>query len=251
MQQKWKKLIRALHQKKHRQSEGLFLVEGEKAVLELLSAAPSHLPFEAVGLFYTPMFAQSYPRLIGQVAEGEMVGSDELAQIGTLQSNDAALAVVEIPTVSPGLGPLGSLTLALDDLRDPGNLGAVIRIADWYGIGQIVCSQTTVEWYSPKVIAASMGSFLRVRPHYTDLEAWLLACEVPVLGAFMNGQSIHQIRVPDACVLLIGNEAKGISPSIAQLVSRQVTIPRFGGAESLNAAMATAILCDNLKRGSR
>lgn len=227
------------------------MVEGEKAVLELLSAAPSHLPFEAVGLFYTPMFAQSYPRLIGQVAEGEMVGSDELAQIGTLQSNDAALAVVEIPTVSPGLGPLGSLTLALDDLRDPGNLGAVIRIADWYGIGQIVCSQTTVEWYSPKVIAASMGSFLRVRPHYTDLEAWLLACEVPVLGAFMNGQSIHQIRVPDACVLLIGNEAKGISPSIAQLVSRQVTIPRFGGAESLNAAMATAILCDNLKRGSR
>jgi RNA methyltransferase, TrmH family len=248
MQQKWKKLIRSLQQKKNRQAEGLFLVEGEKSVQELLAGHPSHLGFEVVALFCTDTFAQAHPRLLGRVPVHELVKAETLAQAGTLETNDGALVLVRIPEAPAAPAPLAGLTLALSDLRDPGNLGAIIRIADWYGIGQVVCSPTTTDWYSPKVIAASMGSFLRVRPFYTDLSVWLATCQVPVLGAFLTGESIHQVGKLGRCVLLIGNEAQGIAPALEPLVSRRVTIPRFGGAESLNAAMATAILCDNLRR---
>jgi RNA methyltransferase, TrmH family len=249
MQQKWKKLVRALHQKKHRLAEGLFLVEGGKSVLELLAGGPGHLSLEVAAVFCTGAFAQAHPHLLARAREGEVVSADDLAQVGTLQTNDAALAVVRLPPQPAQSLALGPLTLALDDLRDPGNLGAIARIADWYGIAHVVCSPTTAEWYNPKVVAASMGSFLRVQPLYTDLAAWLGSCGLPVLGAFLAGESIHQVAAPERCVLLVGNEARGISPTLAHLVGRRVTIPRFGAAESLNAAMATAILCDNLRRG--
>jgi TrmH family RNA methyltransferase len=249
MQPKWKKLVRALHQKKHRQAEGLFLVEGGKSVQELLAGGPGHLPLTVAAVFCTGDFAQAHPRLLAHVSEGGVVAAEDLAQVGTLQTNDAALAVVHLPPPPTLPLALGPLTLALDDLRDPGNLGAIARIADWYGIKHVVCSPTTAEWYNPKVVAASMGSFLRVQPLYTDLAPWLGACGLPVLGAFLAGESIHRVTAPARCVLVVGNEARGISPALAPLVGQRVTIPRFGGAESLNAAMATAILCDNLRRG--
>jgi TrmH family RNA methyltransferase len=136
----------------------------------------------------------------------------------------------------------------LDDIRDPGNLGTIIRTADWYGIKHILASEETVDFYNPKVINSTKGSFTRVQVHYTDLNAILAANELPVFGAFLTGENVHQAKFPKAGLLVIGNESNGISPSLSTKITHPVTIPKFGQAESLNAAIATAILLDNIRR---
>ncbi|WP_337879453.1 RNA methyltransferase [Rheinheimera sp.] len=242
--QKWAKLLRSLQQKKYRKIEQLFVVEGEKAVLEVLQ---SEWPVKA--LFATEDFLQRHPLLAEKAAQVQQASPAELAQAGSFQTNDAALAAVEIPADTGFTEVEGDWVLVLDQINDPGNLGAIIRIADWYNIKTILCSSDTVDLYNPKVIAAAKGSFLRVQLHYGDLHSWLSQTEQPVYGAYLEGDNIHQISLPQqGGYLVMGNEASGISADIVHLINRKVTIPAFGQTESLNVAMATAVLVDNLKR---
>src|SRR5690554_5925932 len=244
------KFIRSLHRKKARREQGLFLVEGEKVVAELLVSS-----WAIHSLYATAEFVEAYQPLLQKAGiNAVVVAADKLSAVSTLQSNAAALAVVHCPRA----GSLPTLNsdewwLVLDSINDPGNLGSILRIADWYGIKQVVCSPSTVELFNPKVIAASKGSFLRVSLHHTDLLAWLasIAKDTHVLGAFLQGLSIHSLKpaiAKEGGLIVLGNEAQGISADIAARVNHQITIPSFGEAESLNVAMATAIICDNIRR---
>ncbi len=148
------------------------------------------------------------------------------------------------PIVSPD-----AFTLLLDDIRDPGNLGTIIRTADWYGIQTIIASEETVDFYSPKVINSTKGSFIRIHFSNADLSQVLQKqTTLPVFGAFLDGEDVHTIQFPKGGFLVIGNESKGISPTVEKFITNKVTIPRYGKAESLNAAIATAILLDNIRR---
>jgi TrmH family RNA methyltransferase len=144
--------------------------------------------------------------------------------------------------------------LVLDDIRDPGNLGTIIRIADWYGITKIICSLTTTDWYNPKVIAASKGSFTRVRGYYVELDMYLEKVRTTeqgtrIYGTFLEGKNIHQTTFAEAGYIVMGNESNGISPSVETFITQKITIPRFGGAESLNVGIAAAVVLDNWRRG--
>ncbi|SFX12360.1 RNA methyltransferase, TrmH family [Marinospirillum alkaliphilum DSM 21637] len=240
--------VRALHRKKMRREEGRFLVEGEKVVAELLA---SNWPVQA--LYATPEFINSYSALIRQAGITAVAcTADELTSISTLISNDAALAVVNCPaTASFTSLAENPWILALDGINDPGNLGSLLRIADWYGIRQLVCSPETAELFNPKVIAASKGSFLRVAVSYQPLDAFFasLPQDTQVLGAYLDGACIHNFQsAGQGGVLLMGSEAHGISSALAPFVTHRITIPAFGAAESLNVAVAAAVICDNLCR---
>jgi TrmH family RNA methyltransferase len=238
------KFIKSLHQKKYRSESGQFFVEGEKSVVEVLKS-----DFLVDLLLVTESFEQRHASLIRSY-RGELiqVTQHQLEQVGQFQSNDSALAVVRMKSNDPFLPGDEGLILALDDVRDPGNLGTIIRVADWYGIKKLVFSPQTAEFYNPKVIQATMGSFTRVQFFYEELEQVLDLWKLPVYGAFLEGENIHQLLNPPAGVLLMGNESKGISAEMEKKVTQKVTIPGFGQAESLNVAIATAILCDNFKR---
>lgn len=239
--------VRALHRKKTRRELGQFLVEGEKVVAELLAS-----DWSVQSLYATPGFINHYNALIRQAGVTAVeCTADELTSISTLVSNDAALAVVHCPATTPATTPARDWMLALDGINDPGNLGSLLRIADWYGIRQLVCSPETAELFNPKVIAASKGSFLRVSVSYQPLEAFFTALpqDTQVLGAYLDGSCIHGFQTAArGGVLLLGSEAHGINASLAPFVTHQVTIPAFGAAESLNVAVAAAVLCDNLHR---
>lgn len=222
----------------------MFFVEGEKSVLEVLNS-----DFKVESLFATPSFLDQYDlRLSAQGIVPEEVSQKQLESIGQYQSNDAALALVRMKENEPFEVNSSDLILALDEVRDPGNLGTIIRIADWYGIRKLVFSSQTADFYNPKVIQSSMGSFTRVSFFYSELSQVLSDWNLPVYGAFLGGESIHEVTEIQPGVLVMGNESQGISPEIEQLVNRKLTIPSFGGAESLNVAIATAVLCDNFKR---
>jgi TrmH family RNA methyltransferase len=164
--------------------------------------------------------------------------------MGSFQSNDAALAVLEmkswgmLPTATKGL------TLALDTVNDPGNLGTILRLADWYACDAVICSPETADMYNPKTIAASKGSFLRMPVYYTSLDEWLPKVTVPVYAALLQSASVHYATLETPAILLMGNEANGIRPHLLPLVQHPISIPRFGHAESLNVASAAAILVD-------
>lgn len=238
------KFIKSLHQKKYRTEEGLFFVEGEKSVIEVLKS-----DFLVDMLLITESFEERNLSLI-KVFKGELirVTQGQLEQLGQYQSNDSALAIVRMKPNTPFSPSNNELIIALDDVRDPGNLGTIIRVADWYGINKLVFSPQTAEFYNPKVIQATMGSFTRVQFFYENLGTVLSKWKLPVYGAFLEGENIHELEFIHPGVLLMGNESKGISPEIEKWVSHKVTIPGFGHAESLNVAIATAILCDNFKR---
>lgn len=238
------KLIKSLAEKKNRIEMGLFLVEGGKSVAELLAS-----DFEIDFLLITEDFFKKYSAEIkNRSAKYEIAKQDEIEKIGTLETNDSALAVVkQKANAVPEIKNIG-IILALDEIKDPGNLGTIVRIADWYGIKNIVASKNTVDFYNPKVIAASKGSFTRVNMFYTDLKEFLPQTKLPILGAFLNGENIHKISFPKSGILLSGNESNGISPDIEKLVTQKITIPRYGGAESLNVAIATAVILDNWKK---
>ncbi|GAA0879370.1 RNA methyltransferase [Algoriphagus jejuensis] len=238
------KFIKSLHQKKYRSESGKFFVEGEKSVLEVLQS-----DFLVDQLVVTESFED---RNFGMIKSfgGEVIRATQkqLEDLGQFQSNDSALAVVQMKSnvrFSPESDPL---ILALDDVRDPGNLGTIIRVADWYGITKLVFSPQTAEFYNPKVIQATMGSFTRVQFFYEDLAQVFEQWKLPVYGAFLGGENIHTLQKPNRGILLMGNESKGISPLLETRVTQKVTIPGFGQAESLNVAIATAILCDNFNR---
>jgi RNA methyltransferase, TrmH family len=238
------RLLRSLHHKKYRKSEHLFLVEGAKSVLEVM-----HSSYSVKTILASPMFLAEHHSLLAQKG-GELVEATaaELEALGTLQTNNTALAVVAMQDNEPLQAEAGEWALLLDDVGDPGNLGTIIRIADWYGIRKLICSPTTVDFYNPKVITATKGSFSRVQAYYTELLPFLEGQSLPVYGADLEGESVHRFRFPAGGYLLMGSEAHGISPELARRLSGRITIPAFGAAESLNVAIATAILCDNLRR---
>jgi len=240
------KYVNALHLKKYRQEYGAFLVEGKKSVLELLAS-----DFEIELLVITDSFYKERTALLDkQSFRLETATPDQLAKTGTLQTNDSAIAVVKTKQNDFLCANPNEYVLVLDDVRDPGNLGTIIRIADWYGIAKIVCSNTTTDWYNPKVIAASKGSFVRVRGYYCDLAHYLAAQKTaPVYGTFMDGHNIHQtIFGNQGGYVVLGNESNGVGRAVEEFITDKITIPRFGGAESLNVAIAAAIVCDNLRR---
>ncbi|TMN45638.1 RNA methyltransferase [Pseudoalteromonas sp. S2755] len=234
------KLLRALGQKKYRKQHGLYLVQGEKNVIELVDAG---LAVEQ--LFATNEFMTKYKSKLVNIACVE-AEEDVLSKVSTLVSNNAAIAVVAMPSAEE-INTAG-LVLALDGVSDPGNLGTIIRLADWYGLTQLVVSENCADQFNPKVISATMGSFVRVNVVRTDLEAFLKQYQGECYGAFLGGESVHQCQFSRNAVLVMGSESHGISDTIAAHINKKVTIPAFGGAESLNVAMATGIILDNIKR---
>lgn len=239
--------LRALQRKKERQARQRFVVEGAKAVLELLQSG-----WPVAALYATEDFIRQHAGLLSGCAVAPVPCSAEtLTSVSSMASNRDVLALAVLP--EPSLAPLpaaGQWVMLLDGLNDPGNLGTLIRIADWYGISRILCSPDTVELYNPKVIAASMGSFLRVPVHYQPLGDWLdtVPADIPVLGAFLDGEPVHGLPGLSGGVLLLGSEAHGIGEALHGKVSRRITIPAYGAAESLNVGVAAAVICDNLRR---
>jgi TrmH family RNA methyltransferase len=243
---KWIKLINSLQHKKYRIQHQCFLVEGAKSVLELFSS-----DYQIQVLFVTEEFYQRHIRLLqNQSLQYQIVSQEELEKTGVYQTNNACLAVVSIKPNRPLIVQGNEFILMLDDIKDPGNLGTILRIADWYGINKIVCSESTTDFYNPKVIAASMGSFTRVQAYYCDLAQYLhhYATAMPVYGAFLEGKNVHTLSFAKAGILIMGNESQGIRTELEPLVTSKIHIPRYGGAESLNVGVATAIICDNIRR---
>ena len=229
------KNITRLKQKKYRQQEGLFIAEGGKVIKEFLNST-----FKLVDLFTTETF---------NVGNESIISEADLKKISCLTTPNTALAIFKMPDAK-ALKNEG-LILALDDIRDPGNLGTIIRLCDWFGIKQLVCSHKTVDCYNPKVVQATMGSLTRVKIVYTDLSAYLKAINLPVFGAFMEGKNVYQTNLPKAGILVLGNEANGISSIIETCVTDKISIPRFGdlqATESLNVATAGAILLSEFRR---
>ncbi len=200
----------------------------------------------------TDDFRQKYGSIPSHpTAEWITASPAEMDRLGTFQSTDACLAVARTRENEFLRADETEYALMLDDVRDPGNLGTIVRIADWYGIDKIICSPNTTDFYNPKVIAASKGSFTRVRAFYTDLPEFIIqhAANATMVGAVMEGESLHQFSFPrSGGYLVMGNESQGVGPEVAARLTHRVTIPRFGKAESLNVGIATAVMCDGLRR---
>ena len=238
------KYINSLQQKKFRVEHQSFVVEGAKSVLELLN-----VDFELELLFVTDDFFKENEAIFQLLSiQPKIVKAEELEKAGLFSSNNAALAVVKTKENLELLVEEKEFALILDDIRDPGNLGTIIRIADWYGVTKIICSPSTVDYYNPKVINATMGSFTRVSLYYVDLVDFIKNQQVNIYGTLLDGENIHHTVFNDSGYIIIGNEANGISDEITKLITHKITIPRFGGAESLNAGIATAVVLDNVFR---
>ncbi|MFT6879850.1 MAG: TrmH family RNA methyltransferase [Arcticibacterium sp.] len=235
------KYILSLHNKKYRQQFGVFLVEGQKSIEELINS-----DFTIDELYLTEKAVQLN---IGNL-EAIYCTEDEISKVSSFRSNNYGLAIVKCKVNQIWDDSAEDWILALDDIRDPGNLGTIIRIADWYGITKILCSENTVEIYNPKVISSTMGSFTRVHCFYTELKSYLLFTELPIYGAYLNGDNIHRATFPKHGILLMGSESHGISSELEDLVTNKITIPSFGGAESLNAGVATGVILDNIRRST-
>jgi TrmH family RNA methyltransferase len=238
------RFIKQLQVKKYRLAEQCFIVQGAKAVRETLPT-----DFEVMTLVATTDFLSSLPSdLMTHASEIIEVTESELSSLGSVESNSAALAVVRMKTPAPAALLPATYGLILDDIRDPGNLGTIIRTADWYGVHQIVASPETADCYNPKVISATMGSFLRVNVNYQPLVPFVKQSKASFFGAFLDGVDVHSFKFPEGGWIVIGNESRGISEELSQYITRRITIPRYGQAESLNASVATAIILDNLHR---
>ena len=233
------KLITSLQQKKYRKQEQLFFAEGVKVVQELLNSN-----FELQDLFTTKQDFLTVPK-----NKVHAISEAELKKISALTTPNTCLAVFKIPKAKQMVEK--GLIVALDDVRDPGNLGTIIRLCDWFGIETLFCSEESVDIYNPKVVQATMGSISRVNVVYGNLETFLSQTKLPVFGTFMDGNNIYQEELPKEGIIIMGNEANGISTSVEKLVSERIAIPRFGNlqvTESLNVATATAIILSEFKR---
>jgi RNA methyltransferase, TrmH family len=242
--------LRSLREKKHREALGVFVVEGEKVIGELLAAG-----FGFTEVYATDAWAGG-ATLPGS-ARVTFVTADEMARASHFPTPSSVLAVGKITRAPLAAADLArGLTLALDTVQDAGNVGTLLRIADWFGFDRVVLSPDCADLFHQKVINASMGSFARVRAHTADLTAALAqlkatAPNTAIFGCDLAGDDVHDLPPLRDAVVVIGSEGRGLSPAVAQHVTRRVTIPRFGQAESLNAATAAAIVCDNLRRAAR
>lgn len=235
------KLVKSLKDKKIREEFQLFVAEGKKLSSDLITAG-----MEIVKLFCKEELLQAAP--FSAVPENyiQLVNNKEMEQLSALQSARDVLALVKIPSYSLPKQLNQKLSLALDTIQDPGNLGTIIRLADWYGIEHIFCSDQTVDCYNGKVIQASMGSIARVQVHYGSLENIFKTYALPVLAADLTGTPIHMFELQTPSILLIGNEGSGIHPLYNQYIQQRISIPRTGQAESLNAAIACGIITHQL-----
>ena len=235
--------IKALADKRGRVEQGAFIAEGEKLVGEILDSQ-----------FVVRKVYSTDERLRG--ANVEHVTKQEMERISQLKTSNSTLAVVEIPRYNlADAKPDKNLVLALDRVQNPGNLGTIIRLADWFGITDIVCSADSADCFNPKVVQATMGAIIRVRVHYTDLQRWLSEQRskgVKIYGTFLDGENIYKTEKGSCGVIVMGNEGQGISPECEQSVTHRLYIPPYPadnpGSESLNVAIATAITCSEFRR---
>jgi TrmH family RNA methyltransferase len=233
------KLITSLQQKKQRFANQLFFAEGIKVIQELVESN-----FELVHLYTT----QNDFKEVSQDKKN-LISENELKKISALATQNSCLGVFRIQADKKIIE--SGLILALDSIRDPGNLGTILRLCDWFGIDQIVCSKDAVDIYNPKVVQATMGSIARVNVNYIDLENFIGQTQLPVFGTFMQGNIIYKTDLPQEGIIVMGNEANGISPELEKLIKNRLTIPRFGSlqkTESLNVATATAIVLSEFRR---
>lgn len=233
------KLISSLHQKKQRIANQLFFAEGVKVIQELLQSN-----FELEHLYTT----QNDFEEVASVKK-TLINDSNLKKISALATPNTCLAVFKMPREKEIIE--SGLILALDSIRDPGNLGTILRLCDWFGIRQLVCSKETVDIFNPKVVQATMGSITRVNVNYIDLNAFVAKTKLPVFGTFMDGTNIYTTNLPQEGIIIMGNEANGISEDLEKLIKNRLTIPRFGDlqkTESLNVATATAIILSEFRR---
>jgi TrmH family RNA methyltransferase len=236
------KYIRSLTQQKYRKEHNVFIAEGDKICQEWLGSNAS-----IAHVVCLQDWAEANQGLIRKHPEATISIIDDtvLSSISTLQSPNKVLLVVGMPlrTKQP---PVDQWAIALDHLQDPGNMGTIIRIADWFGIENIICSKDCVDIYNPKVVQAAMGGHIRIKFYEADLLSYISKLTIPVLAATLDGESLYSFGSFEKAVLLIGNESKGLSEELIVKASHKITIPRRGGAESLNAAVSTGILCSAL-----
>lgn len=235
------KSVKALHQKKFRDESNQFVVEGEKMVRESVRWKSEYL----VALYHTSEFPVD--DLATKKINLVQVTAQELKQISGLQTPNKALAVFEKWPIQP---LNSSFYIALDGVQDPGNMGTILRLADWFGVPEIICSTDTVDCFNPKVVQATMGAIFRVQVRYVDLKTHLKTLQLPIYGALLEGENIYKSNVSPHGILILGNEGKGISSAIQPLINSPISIPRFGDAESLNVSTATAILLSEFFRGT-
>jgi len=237
------KYIQSLGHKKRRGEESLFLAEGSKLVAEFIREIPAQI----FRLYATEEFFQTQPGA-DKIADKRVISEEELERISQLQTPNQALAIINYFPVKEITKLENDWFLALDGIRDPGNMGTIIRLADWFGIKTIICSPDCADVYNPKVVQATMGSIMRVNVLEKDLYTFLADQQLPIIGAVLGGEELSSFKFPVAGVLVIGNEANGISNEVIRLLKHQLMIPRFGEAESLNAAIATSIFLWEMKR---
>ena len=233
------KLIQKLQQKKYRNELNLFIVEGKKSIVEFLQAG-----YRLELLIATEVFGTA---LNGQPIT--LVSKEALRKVSSLKNPDEGLAIFH-QRQHKGILQEGVI-LALDNVQDPGNLGTLIRLCDWFGIETLICNSQTVDCYNPKVVQATMGSLTRVAVHYVDLAGFLATCALPLYAMDLDGENLYTTEFPEDCVLILGNEANGISPEVRALADSIITIPRFGKlqqTESLNVAMAGAIVVSQVRK---
>jgi len=222
------------------------MVEGYKSVTEFINSA-----YQVDTIYHTPAIAPKLLNLSRKINFQE-ISLNELQKISSLKTPQEVIGLVKIP-IWPVLNYKAlekKFSLVLDNVQDPGNMGTIIRTADWFGIQDIICSEDTVDVYNPKVVQATMGSLARVNVHYADLLSVLPQIKLPIFGAMLNGQNMYNTNFGAEGLLVMGNEGNGISAPVEQLITSAVTIPKAGNAESLNVAIATAILCSEIKRNS-
>jgi TrmH family RNA methyltransferase len=252
------KKIKKLNDKKYRTETGLFIVEGEKNILELLAS-----DFHIEAILGTKPFLntiepqiEEYEKKFGHTLLLNDADEATLVSNGSLVSNNAGIAVARQKEAS-GIDAIiaeaqENVVVVLEDVQNPGNLGTIIRLADWYGVSHIAASPSTTDFYNPKVIGATMGSFTRITVTYTPLPELLsqaMQLEIPVIVADLAGKNTHEGGLPKTGLLLMGSESHGVSDESLQFATDKVTIPRFGKAESLNVSVATGILLDTIRRG--
>jgi TrmH family RNA methyltransferase len=236
--------IKSLQQKKFRKEQALFVVEGLKSVLEFLQSG-----YRIDSVYGTSTVLPNLGKISQNIKLLE-VKADEIAKISGLNTPQDVLAVVYIPQKDEKelIIEANTFHLLLDGVQDPGNLGTIIRTADWFGFKELICSTDTVEAYNPKVVQASMGSLARIKVIYTDLEDVIRRSSLPTFAATLGGTSIFETKFGTEGLLILGNEGNGIRPEILEKVSNQVTIPLFGAAESLNVAVSAGIFCAEVRR---
>jgi len=248
------KHLTSLHLKKYRELYGEFVAEGEKSVTELLEST-----FEVKELFASDTWLQDNATLVNKHRiKVQEITPDDLARISTLITPNKVVAVAAIPKKpEPSADMFSDLILALDNIRDPGNLGTIIRTADWFGIRHIVCSPGCVDAYNPKVVQSSMGSITRTNLNYIELSEFILSAPagMDTYGCLLDGRNIHAIPLKSPAIIIIGNESNGISEALLPLITERLRIPSFstgyenrGQAESLNASLANAIICYEFRR---